>query len=452
MSALAKTLATFTLAALCVGAPTLAHAQAPTPYHELSLEAFRKDRRLQEAVDPNNIDYPRLQATLCLATNEQRVKLGKAALPVHPALMAAAQRYARRMSDKNFFAHQDPHDETARTPTQRAQKMGVLNAAIAENIAGNFLRPQTTYLALADGLITQWMNSKGHRANILSDNGKEMGCGVYIDPSKKNTINVRAVQKFQWFRPVKLAPGSPYAQPPAVSVNTDTTPDATPPKTADPTIKPAVADARPTPAEPPRNTNTTTPPTGDTESPQEPTAARVDASGLTLANFRQSPALTRKVNFRAPDAEALQVAITFVLNEARVRDQRKPLAPHAALMFASQRYVDRMHEQKFFSHEDPQDAATRTRDDRARHAGVTNPHVMQVVNQFIVVPDSQSYIELAEAIVEEWTRAPRRKQSLMSVNARQAGHGVNLAKNADGTYTIKSVLMTQWFEDIIASK
>lgn len=438
MSALARTLAITTLSALCASAPALAQAQTPTPYHELSLQTFRQDRRLQESVDPNNIDYPRLQATLCLATNEQRVKQGKAALPVHPALMAAAQRYARRMSDKNFFAHQDPHDETAKTPTQRAQKMGVVNAAIAENIAGSFLRPQTTYLALADGLITQWMNSKGHRANILADNGKEMGCGVYIDPSKKNTINIRAVQKFQWFRAVKLAPGSPYAQPPVVSTNATTT---EPPRTT-------TADARPTTVAPPR----TTPPTGDTDSPQEPTSARVDASGLTLSNFRKAPALKRKVDFRAVDAEALQVAVTFVLNEARVRDQRKPLAPHPALMFASQRYADRMGDKKFFSHEDPHDPATRTRDDRARHAGVTNPHVMQVVNQFIVVPDGQSYLELAEAIVEEWTRAPRRKQSLMSADARQVGHGVHFTRNADGTYTLKSVLVSQWFEDIITSK
>ena len=61
--------------------------------------------------------------------------------------------------------------------------------------------PNHTYLSLADALVTQWMNSPGHRANILSTNAFQLGCGLYFyhDSSFYNMMKIKATQNFQWF-------------------------------------------------------------------------------------------------------------------------------------------------------------------------------------------------------------------------------------------------------------
>jgi uncharacterized protein YkwD len=164
-------------------------------------------------------------------TNEERLKRQLPALAHHPALELAAQLHSRAMVEGRFFSHQNGRDAARRQPADRAKLAGIANPRIAENIATSFaMRYQAgrsvyprggrgrfsytpdgelieahSYLSLAEAVVTQWMQSPGHRANILSEKGLQLGCGVWFlwEGSWPKFI---ATQKFQWFEPVKDGP------------------------------------------------------------------------------------------------------------------------------------------------------------------------------------------------------------------------------------------------------
>lgn len=204
-----------------------------TVYSRYTVENFRTYAPFGKTIDAEKPDYALLDAAVYFVTNEARVKQGKRAVPYHPRLEKTAFDYAREMVAKDFFSHEHPSDPAQRKPSDRGKLAGIKNASLAENIAENFAIqyeagksvyvmdpakgifsytspdgpaiPMHTYLSLAQALVDQWMKSPGHRANILSDNNRSFGCGVYFFRDKKfnNMLKVKAVQVFQWFEDVK---------------------------------------------------------------------------------------------------------------------------------------------------------------------------------------------------------------------------------------------------------
>jgi uncharacterized protein YkwD len=84
-------------------------------------------------------------------------------------LQTAAQKHAEDMKSRNYFDHVNPDGQT---PTERIRAAGYPMDGTwytGENIA----KGQTT----AEQVMRDWMNSSGHRANILSKNFKEIGIG-----------------------------------------------------------------------------------------------------------------------------------------------------------------------------------------------------------------------------------------------------------------------------------
>ncbi len=100
--------------------------------------------------------------------NEERAKVGCSALAANSALTELAQNYSEDMRARGFFDHTDPD---GRTPWDRAEKAGISNLG-GENIA----RGQADAAAVMDA----WMNSPGHRANILNCDFKTLGVGVEL--------------------------------------------------------------------------------------------------------------------------------------------------------------------------------------------------------------------------------------------------------------------------------
>ncbi|MEU0387200.1 CAP domain-containing protein [Streptomyces chartreusis] len=98
--------------------------------------------------------------------NEERAKVGCSAVAANSALTELAQNYSEDMAARDFFDHTDPD---GRTPWDRAGKAGISNLG-GENIA----RGQADAAAVMDA----WMNSPGHRANILNCDFKTLGVGV----------------------------------------------------------------------------------------------------------------------------------------------------------------------------------------------------------------------------------------------------------------------------------
>ncbi|MFF5110112.1 CAP domain-containing protein [Streptosporangium sp. NPDC000509] len=101
-------------------------------------------------------------------TNVERQKGGCGPLISDPQLRSAAQGHSDDMAAKNYFSHtsQDGRDMTARIKASGFSPM----RAWAENIAMGQRTP-------AD-VVTAWMNSSGHRANIMNCAYTHLGVGV----------------------------------------------------------------------------------------------------------------------------------------------------------------------------------------------------------------------------------------------------------------------------------
>jgi uncharacterized protein YkwD len=107
------------------------------------------------------------QAVLALV-NEERALAGCRPLTADPALGRLAADFSRDMAERGFFDHTDPDGAT---PWDRAERAGVTYLG-GENIA----RGQADAQAVMDA----WMNSEGHRANILNCEFTTLGVGVYL--------------------------------------------------------------------------------------------------------------------------------------------------------------------------------------------------------------------------------------------------------------------------------
>jgi uncharacterized protein YkwD len=112
-------------------------------------------------------------ATLCLL-NAQRRAHGLQKLRANGRLRHAAAPYARLMVSRGFFSHDGPDGST---PQSRIQSTHYLDGArvwsIGENIAWG-----TGSLATPRSIVRSWMNSPGHRANILNPGFRDIGIGI----------------------------------------------------------------------------------------------------------------------------------------------------------------------------------------------------------------------------------------------------------------------------------
>jgi uncharacterized protein YkwD len=115
------------------------------------------------------------QATLCLV-NQQRAGQGLPALRLNTRLSTASSSYSQRMVAQAFFGHEAPDGTTL---VQRLTSVGYLNGGddwvVGENI-GWGQGPLSTPRAM----VTAWMNSSGHRRNILAADYGEIGLGLAL--------------------------------------------------------------------------------------------------------------------------------------------------------------------------------------------------------------------------------------------------------------------------------
>ena len=102
--------------------------------------------------------------------NAQRTSAGLSALKVDEELQNVARIKAKDMVDNNYFSHNSP---TYGTPFEMIKSFGIKYKAAGENIAGN---------SSNIGAVNAWMNSEGHRANILSNNYNYTGIAVVKSP------------------------------------------------------------------------------------------------------------------------------------------------------------------------------------------------------------------------------------------------------------------------------
>ena len=110
--------------------------------------------------------------------NKQRTNNGLSALKEDAEVQKVARIKAQDMVSNNYFAHESP---TYGTPFQMLKNFNISYKTAGENIAAN---------SSNSSAVTAWMNSSGHKANILNSNFYYTGIGV-VSSNKYGKIYVQ---------------------------------------------------------------------------------------------------------------------------------------------------------------------------------------------------------------------------------------------------------------------
>lgn len=110
-------------------------------------------------------------------TNQERSRLGLSPLTLSPLLNQAAQTHSQNMALQDFFSHTGLDGSS---PSDRARSVGYTSGA-AENISAGYPTPEA--------VVTGWMESPGHRENILNPNYRVMGVGYHFLANDTGQVN-----------------------------------------------------------------------------------------------------------------------------------------------------------------------------------------------------------------------------------------------------------------------
>jgi uncharacterized YkwD family protein len=99
-------------------------------------------------------------------TNVERAKQGLPALKIDTALSKVARIKSQDMKDRGYFSHTSP---TYGSPFDMMKQFGISYSTAGENIAQGQRTPEE--------VVNAWMNSPGHRANIMNANFTHIGVG-----------------------------------------------------------------------------------------------------------------------------------------------------------------------------------------------------------------------------------------------------------------------------------
>lgn len=185
-------------------------------------------------------------AGLLSSTNNERTQNGLSSLSLNNQLTLAAQAKANDMVARNYWSHNTPDGQE---PWVFMVNAGYQYLAAGENLAYGFTNSEDTVIG--------WMNSPGHRANILNSNYQEVGFGI-ANSSDFQTNGEQTIVVAM------------YGKPAVASANTQTSSVPTPPPTTPAPVKT-------TPAPTPAPTEPVTPPPA-TQS-EQPLAVEKDTSG-----------------------------------------------------------------------------------------------------------------------------------------------------------------------------
>lgn len=104
--------------------------------------------------------------------NRIRSAAGLQPLRVNERLAEVARAYSRQMAEERFFEHTSPSGSTLQT---RVNGAGLRWTRLGENIYKSYNLPDPV-----SGALKGWINSPGHKHNILNPNFTETGIGVWV--------------------------------------------------------------------------------------------------------------------------------------------------------------------------------------------------------------------------------------------------------------------------------
>ncbi len=133
-------------------------------------ERSKEQEVSKKPIETPTSDLEKLRNEVVAETNRIRRENSLIELSVDPLLTQAAQRHAEDMAKNNYFSHTS---QDGRAPADRIRNAGYQSTCSAENIAYGQKTPEI--------VMQDWINSEGHRKNILWEPIKEIGVGVASD-------------------------------------------------------------------------------------------------------------------------------------------------------------------------------------------------------------------------------------------------------------------------------
>jgi uncharacterized protein YkwD len=135
-----------------------------------------------EVVAPMHTAKPQLEDRILALVNRERQSAGVHPLYFSPELARAARAHSSAMADEGFFEHRGDGEPAL---FQRVIASGMDTDHVGENI---FETSEGVSGAMADECVQMWMNSEGHRMNMLSPEFDKTGIAVRISHNGENYI------------------------------------------------------------------------------------------------------------------------------------------------------------------------------------------------------------------------------------------------------------------------
>lgn len=125
---------------------------------------------------PVTIEAQTIEAQVLELTNRERLQVGLPALKAEPKLANCARSHSQEMCELDYFSHSSPTPGRS-TARDRVQSIGVRSRSIGENIyMSSGRKPED----VPERALASWMNSPGHRGNILNYEYTSLGVGIYV--------------------------------------------------------------------------------------------------------------------------------------------------------------------------------------------------------------------------------------------------------------------------------
>ncbi|KGP91034.1 sporulation protein [Pontibacillus chungwhensis BH030062] len=140
--------------------PAPAKQQAPAPQQQEPTQTQKQ----QEQQQANALSQ--FEQKVVELTNEERAAQGLEPLEIDKELSNVAEKKSQDMAQNGYFSHDSP---TYGSPFDMMKQFGIEYRTAGENIAKGQQTPQE--------VVDAWMNSEGHRANILNENYTHIGVG-----------------------------------------------------------------------------------------------------------------------------------------------------------------------------------------------------------------------------------------------------------------------------------
>jgi uncharacterized protein YkwD len=204
----------FTISTAGSGIPTSPLYSTPTPFPSAAPARFAKptseltspptEATTSATKNPYTISTTALEQRVHELINQQRTALGLVSLRFDTALADIAVKHSEDMAEQHYFAH---INTAGQNPTARGTAAGYscrknygayYTYGIAENLFQNNLYSSATYYSnretvydwnspeeIAQITVAGWMNSSGHRENILTPTFDRVGIGVAISSDDK---------------------------------------------------------------------------------------------------------------------------------------------------------------------------------------------------------------------------------------------------------------------------